>query len=274
MVFTYKGCDVHYEIEGSEGMPVLMLHGFGCNLELMRGCFEPAFEGRAGYRRVYVDFPGHGQSGASLEIASSDELVSCVLALMDEVFCDEPFLVCGESYGGYIALGVVCQRPQQCCGMHLICPLTVDSLEHLDAEKPCLLVQDEEYLASLSDEDRESLLMMATRADKIVGERFFVEDAPGFAQANPEFMAAIDEHFPLSIGIDKTLSANPFEAPSLILCGRQDSVVGYRDQQRLIDLMPRCSYAILDIAGHNLQIEQRELMITLVHEWLDRVEHN
>ena len=36
---------MHYEVKGpKDGIPMLMLHGFGCQLELMRGCMEPAIE--------------------------------------------------------------------------------------------------------------------------------------------------------------------------------------------------------------------------------------
>ncbi|CAM02087.1 hypothetical protein SACE_2808 [Saccharopolyspora erythraea NRRL 2338] len=34
---------------------------------------------------------------------------------------------------------------------------------------------------------------------------------------------------------------------------------------------PRASFAVLDVAGHNLPIEQPELFGALVLEWLDRV---
>ena len=54
--------------------------------------------------------------------------------------------------------------------------------------------------------------------------------------------------------------------------GRQDATVGYRDAWELIENYPRGTFAILDRAGHNLQIEQEGLFNALVNEWLDRVE--
>jgi len=53
--------------------------------------------------------------------------------------------------------------------------------------------------------------------------------------------------------------------------GRQDSVVGYRDAWRLIESYPRATFAVLDRAGHWLQIEQERLFAELAAEWLDRV---
>ena len=36
---------------------------------------------------------------------------------------------------------------------------------------------------------------------------------------------------------------------------------------------PRATFAVLDLAGHILQIEQESLFNALVNEWLDRVEY-
>ncbi len=41
-----------YEIIGT-GRPVIMVHGFGVDREVMRGCMEPVFITRPGWKRVY-----------------------------------------------------------------------------------------------------------------------------------------------------------------------------------------------------------------------------
>ncbi|WP_245812005.1 alpha/beta fold hydrolase [Actinophytocola xinjiangensis] len=64
----------------------------------------------------------------------------------------------------------------------------------------------------------------------------------------------------------------PFDRPALILTGRQDHVTGYQDQFALLPHYPRASFAVLDVAGHNLHIEQAGLFAAHLGEWLDRVE--
>ena len=64
----------------------------------------------------------------------------------------------------------------------------------------------------------------------------------------------------------------PFEKPTLILTGRQDTHVGYRDGWSILEKYPRATFAVLDRAGHALRVEQVNLFEALVHEWLDRVE--
>ena len=48
-------------------------------------------------------------------------------------------------------------------------------------------------------------------------------------------------------------------------------MTGYEDQYALLPHYPRATYAVLDIAGHNLQIEQPELIGVLIREWLERI---
>lgn len=44
------------------------------------------------------------------------------------------------------------------------------------------------------------------------------------------------------------------------------------DAWSLIEHYPRATFAVLDMAGHNLQIEQSDMFNTLVHNWLERIE--
>jgi pimeloyl-ACP methyl ester carboxylesterase len=48
-------------------------------------------------------------------------------------------------------------------------------------------------------------------------------------------------------------------------------VVGFEDQFALLPHYPRATYAVLDLAGHNLQIEQPALMNVLLRDWLERI---
>jgi len=63
----------------------------------------------------------------------------------------------------------------------------------------------------------------------------------------------------------------PFEKPTLILVGRQDAMVGYRDAWDILENYPRATFALLDSAGHHLHLEQEKLFNPLVTEWLERV---
>ncbi|MEJ1091534.1 hypothetical protein [Microbacterium istanbulense] len=59
---------------------------------------------------------------------------------------------------------------------------------------------------------------------------------------------------------------------SLIVVGRQDSVVGYGDGMNLLGRYPGASLAVIDGAGHALRHEALELVGALVRQWFEPAE--
>lgn len=57
----------------------------------------------------------------------------------------------------------------------------------------------------------------------------------------------------------------------LIVVGKQDTEVGYKDQFKLLEKYPNATYCVLNRAGYNLQIEQPELFQSIVKNWLKDV---
>jgi hypothetical protein len=76
----------------------------------------------------------------------------------------------------------------------------------------------------------------------------------------------------LSFDVDQL--EHPFDRPSLIFSGRQDTSVGYHDSLTLVENFSRGTFAILDRAGHGLEVEQETVFNCLVDEWLNRVEED
>ena len=111
-----------HHVSYGDGVPVLALHGWTPDHRLMTGCLEPIFAELPGYRRLYPDLPGMGESPAG-DIDSSDGILAAVRAFIDEQIGTEPFIVIGESYGGYLARGLVAERPEQILGLGLVCPV-------------------------------------------------------------------------------------------------------------------------------------------------------
>ncbi|MFW9968736.1 MAG: alpha/beta fold hydrolase [Candidatus Odinarchaeota archaeon] len=103
-------------------------------------------------------------------------------------------------------------------------------------------------------------------------ERFREEVQSGLKIADNEFLENLFQTgYSFSFKVDQLIKK--FDKPTLFLLGRQDVSVGYRDPWNIIESYPRATFAILDQAGHNLQIEQEDLFNSLVDEWLNRVEN-
>lgn len=270
MQYTVRDIDIYYEIHGS-GTPVLMIHGWSPDHRLMKGCMEPVFETiDQPWQRIYFDLPGMGRTKGSPWITGSDQMLEVVLDFIDGIIPNQHFVVAGESYGGYLARGVIKERTALVDGLLLICPVAVQETRELNAAAFQVFVKDETLLGSLSEEDRQYFEGINVIQDRRVWERFREDILSGLKIADYTFLEnSLSQHVSFMHNVD--VIAQPYQQPTLMVMGRQDSVVGYRDQWQLIENFPRASFVVLDRAGHNLQIEQEVVFGTLVKEWLDRV---
>ncbi|WP_406054923.1 alpha/beta fold hydrolase [Kribbella sp. NBC_00889] len=255
-----------HHVSYGDGTPVLALHGWTPDHRLMTGCLEPIFTDLPGYRRLYPDLPGMGQSPAG-DIDSSDGILAAVQSFVDEQIGAEPFLLIGESYGGYLARALARERPDQVLGLSLICPIgTV--VENADRTVPehVVLRSEPGVVESLTEGEDFTELAVVRTATALAAYRKDV--APGLAIADTAALDRIERKRRLSVDPE---SGPVWTRPTLIVCGRQDSITGYEDTYVLLPHYPRASLAVLDVAGHNLQLEQPELFAALTREWLQRV---
>jgi pimeloyl-ACP methyl ester carboxylesterase len=265
-----KDITVHYVTRGA-GRPMVMLHGFTLDHRVMLGCMEPLFTDREGWQRIYLDLPGMGRTLARPWVTGSDQMLGVVLDFIDATIPGQHFVAAGESYGGYLARGLVYRRPDMVDGLLLICPMVVADRARRTLPKPTVLVRDSRLLKSLNPAEArefESVAVIQTRAN---WKRFAREVLAGIRICDEAFVTKLQAHgYSFSFDVDNLSTA--FEKPSLILTGRQDSSVGYADAWTLLERYPRATLAVLDRAGHNLQIEQEAQFNMLVKDWLTRLE--
>ena len=270
MKYTVSDVIIYYEIHGS-GKPIVMIHGWSPDHRLMKGCMEPIFQSmETPWQRIYFDLPGMGKTPGKPWITGSDQMLKVVLEFIDGIIPNQHFVVAGESYGGYLARGVIKERTALVDGLLLICPVANQETHKDNVPALQVLEKDEAFLGSLSTEDRQYFEGINVIQNQRVWERFSTEILPGLKMADYAFLEnSLGQHVPYTVDVDQI--EKPYRQPTLMVMGRQDSVVGYRDHWQLIENYLRASFVILDKAGHNLQIEQDLLFTELVKEWLDRV---
>ncbi|WP_342533040.1 alpha/beta hydrolase [Lysinibacillus sp. FSL R5-0849] len=120
--------NIYYEIIGT-GIPIIMLHGFTPDHRLMKGCMEPVFLEQEGWKRIYFDLPGMGKTTNYSSIQNSDEMLEVVNEFIQALIPDEPYLLVGESYGGYLARGIMRKSAERLLGAAFICPLIIPEKE-------------------------------------------------------------------------------------------------------------------------------------------------
>ncbi|MFF2029259.1 alpha/beta fold hydrolase [Arthrobacter sp. NPDC058192] len=255
---------VHYAEHGS-GTPVLALHGAGVDHREIAGALEPVFSSVPGFRRLYPDLPGMGRTPAPETINSNDDVLDLLLGLVDSTIGAEPFLVMGQSYGGYLARAIAGRRPRQVVGLALICPVGAHTQNVPQHE---VLVSSADLAGELDSELEASYRSYFVVQTAETLSRFREYVAPAVSLVDEPSLARIFSHWELR---DRPEAATTYPHPVLILAGRQDATAGHTGAWELAEHYPRATFAVLDRAGHALVHEQPTLMGALVVEWLARV---
>jgi pimeloyl-ACP methyl ester carboxylesterase len=245
---------VHH-VEHGAGRPVLVLHGAGVDHREVEACFEPAFGGTEGYRRIYPDLPGMGRTAATDALGSAEDVLAALLGFARVVTDGTPSLLIGHSAGAYYAQAMAAREPDQVAGLALVCPL-LPGLRDVPDHRVV------EGSGDLGDDVFRGYFVVQTPEMLERYERF-VRPAAGLVD-----QAALDrigERWDLAPG-------SAYDGPVLVVAGRLDSTVGYAAAADLLDDYPRASLAVVDEAGHALPHERPSLLRALVAEWLARVE--
>ncbi len=270
-VCELENITVHYEVRGKRsGHPIIMLHGFTLDRRMMVGCMEPILRRRKGWQRIYLDLPGMGKTPAKDWITGSDQMLKIILDFIDKVIPDQSFALAGESYGGYLARGVVYRAPERVDGLLLICPTIIDNHKLRTVPPSVTLVKDRPLRVWLTEDEIEFLESFAVVESPEIWARTRDEIYAGYLEHNNTWLKRFEKNRAYTFDVDKLPA--PFEKPTLVLMGRQDAWVGYHDALAIIENYPHGTFAVLDRAGHNLQIEQEQLFNALVGEWLNRIE--
>jgi pimeloyl-ACP methyl ester carboxylesterase len=266
---TLNNIQVHYETRG-QGRPLILLHGFWSDYHQMIGCMETGLADRPGWQRIYLDLPGMGQTPGEAWISNSDHMLDVICDFIDQVLPGKRFALGGYSYGGYLARGVLTRKADMVDGLLLACPM-INDIGERNLPPQEVLVSDPVLMARLTEEQQEEFEWVAVQSRRI-WIRIQEEMNPGFALGDAPFLTKLQEEgYPFSFDVEEAM-VDPLEKPTLIVAGRQDWIVGYRDAWQILEKYPRATFAVLDRAGHNLPLAQDHLFDALVGEWLDRLE--
>jgi len=272
MICEIQNIPVYYE-EFGDGKPIIFIHGWSVDHRLMSECFEPIFSQLHGYKRIYLDLPGMGRTPSANWIKNSDNTLKILIEFINNIIGKSRFLLAGESYGGYLSMGLIYEFGNKIDGVLLLCPM-VDSWESIN--KPERLPKREiiwqSGLSDLKEEENDikTFLNVAVVATQEVFEKFKSNVLSGMKIHDKEFLSKYKGEY--NHNLEKALQKITFEKPSCILTGRQDNHAGYSVAYEILDRFPRATFAILDCAGHNLQIDIEPTFVQLVKDWIWRVE--
>ncbi len=183
-----NGLEMYYEIHGSGGTPLLLLHGGLFNIDLQFGELLPSL---AATRQVIAaDFQAHGRTGDIDRPMTFDHLVSDVAALLQYLGMEEVD-VFGFSIGGVTTIGlainyselvrkiVVSSAPFDLDGMR---PENIPAMEASTVEGLAGTPIEQDYLAKSPNPDKLPVLL-----DKLAS---LMKGFPGWSEDDIRGIAA------------------------------------------------------------------------------------
>jgi pimeloyl-ACP methyl ester carboxylesterase len=262
-----------------EGTPVLVIHGWEMFGLVEASDFEPIFTKNTGFLRAYIDLPGMGETPAG-NIRNLDSILDSVFGFVERHILPSNFLVIGSSCGAYLARAVAFKYADNVDGLLLRVPLIEPENSMRDVDQFVPAISNEAILASLSAADRALLGDIPVQTPEYVRcmkKRYDELVVPAIAASDSSTLSVIRNDPDLyKVTAPMHSSENPFIKPTLIMTGRQDTVVGYREAWSLLPCYPRASFVLLDRADHGLPVDKIDLDLfeSMVKDWLHRIEES
>lgn len=261
---------VNYEVFG-KGIPIIFLPGYGLDNISTISTYEPILKDSKKWMRIYPDLPGTGETEAADWIKSADNFLMIFDDFIRKIIPNQDFLAVGESYGGYLAQGLLKNNFSYIKGICLLFSVVEPNHSLRRVEPFIVFEQDEKFLAKLDPKERKDFSEWVVIQNENTWKSYKKSIIGSQKHTNDSFLTNIQQNaYGFSFDLSKDIPK--FTFPTLILTGRQDNSVGFKDAWNLIDRFPRASFAALDKAGHCLEIEQNNIFRVLFLEWLDRVQ--
>lgn len=102
------GCRLHYRESGpADGAPLILMHGWGCNVDTVASIENVAAEKCHVYN---IDFPGFGKSSEPQQVWGVEEYTRRIEEMADKLGIKNPVLV-GHSFGGRVGILYASRQP-------------------------------------------------------------------------------------------------------------------------------------------------------------------
>jgi|LGOV01.1.fsa_nt_gb pimeloyl-ACP methyl ester carboxylesterase len=261
-----KMANINYDIIG-QGIPVLLIHGFSLDNNVMKGAYEPIFRKLNGFKRVYIDLPAMGKSIVKDGFKGTEDILECLFEFIDKVIGREKFIVIGQSYGGYLAQAIIASIPGKTFGLGLLCPLILADSEDRDLPEHQCVEDKNKYIIYEDKEAFEDYMEFAVIANQTTYNRYKEDILIGFRNASDDILKVIREDY-YELHPEPYEQIKEYDKPSLILVSKQDSTVGYKDVRKLETKLSNLTIKIVEGAGHALQYEQETMFNELTINWL------
>jgi len=120
-IVEVAGASLHaVDVGPRDGIPIVMLHGASCNLEVMRPLAERLAQS---HRVILVDRPGHGWSTrANLSDSTPEPQARMISQALEKLGIGKAIVV-AHSWSGALALRIALDHPERVAGLVMLAPV-------------------------------------------------------------------------------------------------------------------------------------------------------
>ena len=249
-----------YEDHG-QGRPIVFIHGFPLNKKM----WEPQLQGLANEARLLApDLRGHGETEAVHGTYSMDLLAGDCLAFLKKAGVEGPFVICGLSMGGYIAMAFYRRYPEQVAGLIL-------AATRAGADSPEGQANRERAAETARKEG--SSPIVASMLPKMMSPKTY-ERRPDLVEQVKQIMekTSVEGIIGAQLGMKDRPDSSPvlreMQVPVLILHGADDQIIPPSEAQAMQAAILDSRLHILSESGHLLNMEQPALFNQTVRGFL------
>lgn len=217
---------------GGQGDLLLMLHGVGSRADRFRLNVDGL--GKAGYRAVAVDLPGHGLADKGTKPYSVGYYTSFVIDLIGSLGADRAGII-GTSLGGHIGALAAVTAPERISSLVMVGTIGVVPLGQETTEAIARSILDRSK-AGIAGKLRFILHQHYLITDAWIEEEYRINNSPGAAEAFQRLSTYFAEQIEDDVVGDRLLEVSG-QVPMLLVWGADDEMikldVGRAAQRRL-----------------------------------------
>lgn len=250
------GVNIHYELAGSGDKRVVLLHGWGCDVSLMKSVAD--FLSRD-MTVLSVDFPAHGQSGRPPEPWGVPDFAACTLDLLKKL----DFLPCSviaHSFGGRITIELASQDASL---FERIILTGAAGIPNRPSEESKKRSAQYKKLKSLCEK---------AKAVKVFGKLPDMLENKLRQKYGSKDYNALDEEmrktFVRVVNHDQTDLLGSIRQPTLLLWGDKDTETPLWMGQLMEELIPDAGLVVLEGGTHFAYLEQLGRFNAIAHNFL------
>ncbi len=227
-------------IQYGEGKDIVLLHGWGQNIEMM----QPLGDRLTYFRITILDLPGFGHSSEPDSVWTIEDYASFLHQFLSELKIKKPIVI-GHSFGGRVAICYAASYP-------------VSKVVLFGA--PC--IRENQTLTT-----KQKFLKTVKKLPGMTGLSNFAKKHIGstdYRQATPRMRDILVQ----VVNQDLSDKAQKISVPTLLIWGNQDEAAPLEDAQKLEKLLPDGGLVVLEGCTHYAYLEALNRVVSILEQFL------